>query len=51
MTSEDSKTLIRYRLSQAEESLEDARILMEAGRTPRSIINRCYYAMFYAALA
>jgi uncharacterized protein (UPF0332 family) len=51
MISENTKTLIRYRMSQAEESLTDAEILIQAQRTPRSIINRCYYAMFYAALA
>jgi uncharacterized protein (UPF0332 family) len=51
MISEDSKTLLRYRLSQAEESLLDAEVLIQAHRSARSIVNRCYYAMFYAALA
>ena len=43
--------LIRYRMEQAEESLKDAKVLLDAGRSPRSIINRSYYAMFYAVLA
>lgn len=51
MNLEETKILIHHRLEQAKESLEDARFLLEANRTSRSIINRCYYAMFYAALA
>ncbi|RKX58065.1 MAG: antitoxin [Thermodesulfobacteriota bacterium] len=43
--------LIQYRIKQAEESLEDAKALLDGGRSPRSIINRSYYAMFYAVLA
>ena len=45
------KTLIAYRLQQARAALDDAKCLMDAARTPSSIINRSYYAMFYAALA
>lgn len=51
MKHEDIKALVGYRLCQAEESLQDAQALIDAQRTPRSIINRAYYAMFYAALA
>jgi uncharacterized protein len=51
MNPDEIKALVRYRLEQAKESLMDAKVLVEAERTPRSIINRCYYAMFYAALA
>jgi hypothetical protein len=32
-------------------ALEDARFLLNGNRSPRSIINRSYYAMFYAVLA
>ncbi|MFB3816113.1 MAG: HEPN domain-containing protein, partial [Candidatus Methylomirabilales bacterium] len=49
--SEELKALARYRLQQAEESLEEARYLLDGGKSPRSVINRAYYAMFYAALA
>lgn len=45
------RTLISYRLQQAQATLDDAKCLMDAARTPSSIINRSYYAMFYAALA
>lgn len=39
--------LCRYRLQQAEETLEEARILLDAGYC-RGTLNRSYYAMFYA---
>jgi len=48
---EDISTLIRYRLEQAQTSLEDAKFLLEGERSPQSIVNRAYYAMFYSALA
>ncbi len=43
--------LIKYRLEQADDSLMDAKVLLDSQRTPQSIVNRAYYAMFYAALA
>jgi uncharacterized protein (UPF0332 family) len=43
--------MVRYRLEQAQTALEDARFLLENGRSAQSIINRAYYAMFYAVLA
>ncbi|MBN2464975.1 HEPN domain-containing protein [candidate division WOR-3 bacterium] len=43
--------LVSLRLEQARETLADARTLLEASRTPRSIVNRAYYAMFHAVLA
>lgn len=43
--------LALYRLQQAEESFDEARYLLEGNKSPRSIINRIYYAMFYAILA
>lgn len=39
--------LCSYRLQQADESLEEARILLDAGHC-RGALNRAYYAMFYA---
>ena len=52
MTSEEKRReLISYRLRQAAESLEEAEFLMSGKMSPRSIINRAYYAMFYAVLA
>ena len=47
----DRKALIRLRLENARETLRDANALFEGGRSARSIINRSYYAMYYAALA
>lgn len=47
----DKDALIKYRLEQAKETLLDARVLYENERRPASIVNRAYYAMFYATLA
>jgi uncharacterized protein (UPF0332 family) len=43
-------TLIRHRMDRARESLEEARLLLEAGRFNGSV-NRLYYACFYAVSA
>ncbi|MFH1096428.1 MAG: HEPN domain-containing protein [Candidatus Desantisbacteria bacterium] len=43
--------LIQYRLKQAYDSLEEARILLKEGMSNRAVINRLYYAMYYAVLA
>jgi uncharacterized protein (UPF0332 family) len=48
---EELASLIKFRLEQAETALEDGRFLLEGDRSPQSIVNRAYYAMFYAALA
>jgi len=45
------KDLIQYRLESAREMLHDAHVLKENGGSPVSIVNRAYYAVFYAALA
>jgi uncharacterized protein (UPF0332 family) len=45
------KDLIQYRLERANETLHDARLLYENGGSPNSIVNRSYYAIFYAVLA
>ena len=45
------RELALYRLQQADESLDEARFLFDGNKSPRSIINRAYYSMFYAILA
>ncbi len=47
----DKNALIQYRLDQARETLVDAQVLYDNDRRPESVVNRAYYAMFYAALA
>lgn len=52
MTAEQKRRdLVEYRLQQSEESLDEATFLLSGGKSPRSIVNRIYYAMFYAVLA
>ena len=52
MTVKDKQIqLAKYRLKQAEESLDEAVFLLSGRKSPRSIINRIYYGMFYAVLA
>ncbi len=50
MITPNIKALVEYRLEQADESLEAARILMEKMML-RPAVNRSYYAMFYAVLS
>ena len=47
----DKQSLINYRLERAEETLRDAHLLYDQGGSSASIVNRAYYAMFYAVLA
>ncbi len=47
----DRKALAEYSPVQALESVEEAQFLLSGKKSPRSIINRAYYAMFYAILA
>ncbi len=47
---EDRNNLIRHRLDEASESIEDVRLLIEHDRL-RSAVNRIYYGMFYSLLA
>jgi len=47
----DKKTLYQYRIKQAEETFSDAEKMLKNNLSPRSIINRAYYSMFYAILA
>jgi uncharacterized protein (UPF0332 family) len=48
---EKKRELALYRVRQAEESLDEAKYLFDGYKSPRSVINRAYYAMFYAVLA
>ncbi len=43
----DKKNLIKYRLEEADETIEDVRLLIENDRL-RSAVNRIYYGMFYS---
>lgn len=45
-----SKDLVLYRITRANETLEDARILANSGRW-NACVNRLYYACFYAVSA
>jgi uncharacterized protein len=47
----DRETLYSYRLQQAEETLSEAKKMLEGGFSARSIVNRSYYSMFYALLS
>jgi uncharacterized protein (UPF0332 family) len=47
----DRQTLVNYRLDQAKTTLEDARLVLSQGGSPRSAVNRSYYAVFYMVLA
>jgi len=53
MTEEPSYTqpLINYRMERAHQTLNAAQLLYEQSADSASIVNRAYYAMFYAALA
>ena len=48
---ENRKALIEYRLVQARDSIREADVLNQSGMSRRSVMNRLYYAMFYAVLA
>jgi uncharacterized protein (UPF0332 family) len=50
MTQDQENQLIQYRLEQASETLREGEILAREGLW-HGVINRAYYAMFYAALA
>jgi uncharacterized protein (UPF0332 family) len=44
----DKETLFSYRFQQSEETLSEAKKMLEDSFSSRSIINRSYYSMFYA---
>jgi uncharacterized protein (UPF0332 family) len=48
---ENRRALIEYRLTQARDSIREADVLDQSGMSRRSVMNRLYYAMFYAVLA
>lgn len=48
---ESRKALVEYRLTQALDSIKEADVLNQSGMSRRSVMNRLYYAMFYAVLA
>src|SRR3990172_7979146 len=48
---DDIIALIKYRLEEAENSIKEAEVLLKEGMSLRSVMNRLYYAMFYAVLA
>jgi uncharacterized protein len=45
------RDLCTYRLSQANDALCEAEVLLREGMSLRSVMNRLYYAMFYTVLA
>ena len=53
MTGDDdySQALIRYRMERARQTLDTAQKMRGQKADAASIVNRSYYAMFYAALA
>jgi uncharacterized protein (UPF0332 family) len=51
MKEDDVRVLVESRLGQARTALDDARYLIAGNRSSQAIVNRLYYAMFYAALA
>lgn len=51
MKEQEIADLMRHRMEQAQTALDDAAFLLNGNRSPQSIVNRSYYAMFYAALA
>lgn len=51
MAEQKFKTLSEEWLAVADECLDDAEFLMAQGRSTRSILNRAYFAMFYAMRA
>ena len=50
MSDDPLEALVTYRMEQAKETLEEARLMREAERL-RATVNRAYYAMFYAVQA
>jgi len=48
---EELLELIKYRLKEAEDSINEAEVLLREGMSMRAVMNRLYYAMFYAVLA
>ena len=47
----DKEALFLYRIKQSEETILEAKKMLEGGFNPRTIVNRAYYSLFYAVLA
>jgi uncharacterized protein (UPF0332 family) len=47
----DKEALLAYRIKRAEETLSDAERMLETQISPRSVINRAYYTVFYTILS
>ena len=50
LESNERMDLIRHRLDEAKESIEDVKLLIDNNRL-RAAVNRIYYGMFYSLLA
>jgi uncharacterized protein (UPF0332 family) len=50
LNTEDRKELIRYRLIQARESIDEVSFLIDNSKY-KTAVNRIYYGMFYSLLA
>jgi len=48
---EERLELVKHRLKQADDSIEEAKVLLKEGMSMRAVMNRLYYAMFYSVLA
>ncbi len=48
---EELLALIKHRLKQADDSIEEAEVLLKEKMSLRAVMNRLYYSMFYAVLA
>ncbi len=51
MKDDEKQALIAYRMERAIQTLHTAQTLQKQDEDPASVVNRAYYAMFYAALA
>lgn len=51
MNNDDKIALAAYRMERATQTLQTAKTLQKHNEDPASVVNRAYYAMFYAALA
>jgi uncharacterized protein (UPF0332 family) len=51
MNPDDVKVLVEYRMKESRTALADAEFLASSNRSSQGIVNRAYYAMFYAVLA
>ncbi|HOZ45255.1 MAG TPA: HEPN domain-containing protein [Candidatus Hydrogenedentes bacterium] len=51
MSDDDSRVLAAQRMAQAHAALDEGRLLQQSGETTLGVVNRAYYAMFYAVLA